>query len=223
MVKRILVATVLIAGGITVMLAPASAQIAGTVHDLSTGGGGTIISTTEDEVCVFCHTPHTGNSSALAPLWNHDDTTQTFTLYDSDTLDASDVGQPTGASKACMSCHDGVVGVNDLVNNAGSGAGTDPTMSGGVEQVSGTTNLGSDLSDDHPVSFTYNTALATADGEVYDPATQSSGLGDTIQNDMLFSDKMECASCHDVHDNTNGLFMIMDNSGSALCLTCHDK
>jgi predicted CXXCH cytochrome family protein len=32
-----------------------------------------------------------------------------------------------------------------------------------------------------------------------------------------------CSSCHDVHDNANQPFLVMANTGSALCLGCHDK
>ncbi|MCP4668022.1 MAG: cytochrome c3 family protein, partial [Deltaproteobacteria bacterium] len=46
----------------------------------------------------------------------------------------------------------------------------------------------------------------------------------TIQNDMLFLDKIECASCHDVHNAyDNDHLLNVDNNASALCLACHDK
>ena len=39
---------------------------------------------------------------------------------------------------------------------------------------------------------------------------------------MLFNDRLECASCHDVHNSYNqaGL-LVKSNADSALCLTCH--
>jgi len=88
-------------------------------------------------------------------------------------------------------------------------------------------NLGTDLSGDHPISFTYDDALATTDGELNAPTTTASGLGANIDDDMLFgagADQLECASCHDVH-NTAGInpLMLMDNTNSELCLTCHIK
>jgi predicted CXXCH cytochrome family protein len=39
----------------------------------------------------------------------------------------------------------------------------------------------------------------------------------------LFAGKLECASCHTVHDNSNVPFLRADNTGSALCLKCHNK
>jgi hypothetical protein len=41
------------------------------------------------------------------PLWNGNETTTTFTMYSSATLQASMEGQPTGASRLCLSCRDG--------------------------------------------------------------------------------------------------------------------
>lgn len=89
-------------------------------------------------------------------------------------------------------------------------------------------NLGTDLRNDHPISFVYNSALATADGGLYNPATQTSGLGGTIEQDMLFgtagSKTLECASCHDVHNTYGQPYMLLkSNNASALCLTCHNK
>jgi len=182
--------------------------IVGSEHDFS----GESWNTT-GEICVVCHTPHHANTTVTdAPLWNHEVTQATFTPYSSATLDAS-VGQPDGISKLCLSCHDGTVAVDNF------GGETN-----GSEYVSGDDLIGTDLSNDHPVSFTYDAALASADGDLYDPTTTNSGLGSTIDDDMLFNHKLECASCHDVH-NGSGVdhLLVKSNDQSALCLTCHSK
>jgi len=183
-------------------------NIAGSAHDFSTETWNTT-----DEICIVCHTPHNADVTvADAPLWNHELTTSTFTLYTSPTLDAT-LGQPTGSSKLCLSCHDGSVALENF-----SGATT------GTHFITGGTLLGTDLSDDHPISFVYNTALATTDGGLNDPSVALSGLGGTIAEDMLFGGTMQCASCHDVH-NSAGVndLLLKSNSASALCLTCHAK
>ena len=135
-------------------------------------------------------------------------------LYDSPTLDAT-VGQPNNNSKLCLSCHDGTVA---LENFGG--------VTTGVTLVTGSARIGPDLSNHHPVSFTYDATLAGDDGGLFDPTTQTSGIvgGGTINEDMLFLTSMECASCHDVHNST-GLtnLLIKSNGASALCLTCHNK
>jgi predicted CXXCH cytochrome family protein len=195
-------AMVLVAGLVTV----STATIKGTRHDLSGLGGVT-------EICIFCHTPHHADISvANAPLWNHEVTSQTFTPYTSATLDAA-VGQPDGISKLCLSCHDGVTNVDAFGGNPG----TNPmTFDDAI--------IGLDLRDDHPISFTYDDSLASTDGGLWPPSSTSSGLGGTIQADLLFANQLECGSCHDVHDNTLDPFLRIDNSNqSALCLTCHDK
>ena len=183
-------------------------QITGSAHDFS----GETWNTT-GEICIVCHTPHNAMTGiADAPLWNHQLSTATFTLYSTGTLDAT-MGQPDGSSKLCLSCHDGTVA---LENFGG--------ITTGTTEITGDALIGTDLSNDHPVSFTYNTALATADGELEDPSTGLSGLGGTIDDDMLISGKMQCSSCHDVH-NTAGInyMLLKSNSASALCLTCHIK
>jgi predicted CXXCH cytochrome family protein len=207
-----LIGTLVVATALIALPTIAFAGIAGSAHDLSLGLGG-------GEICNICHTPHDADATVSdAPLWDHAVTaTAAFTLYSSTTLDAT-VGQPSGVSKLCLSCHDGTVAVDAF----GGAAGT--TLIGAIGTGSG--DFGTDLSNDHPISFTYNTALSGTDGELFDPSTDLSGLpgGGTIAADMLFSDQMECASCHDVHNAVpHDNLLLMDNAGSALCLTCHDK
>lgn len=197
----------------------ANALILGSAHDFSTAGpAGT--GAFSSDTCLPCHTPHNrdpNTKSADAPLWNHElSTVAAYTLYTGTgaTLDATDMGNPSGVSKLCLSCHDGTVAPDAFGGSAG-----------GSVTMAGSTDLGTDLSDDHPVSFTYNTALATTDGELVDPSQAgSSGLGGTIAADMLFVNKMECASCHDVHNTANvAKLLVKTNANSALCLTCHIK
>ena len=181
-------------------------QITGTAHDFSGSGYGST------QICIFCHTPHNADVTVTnSPLWNHEVTAATFTLYTTPTMDAT-TGQPDGASKLCLSCHDGTVAID---NYGGITTGTD--------FITGPALVGTDLSNDHPVTFTYDDALAITDGGLHDPLTTISGLGGTIDEDLLFSGSLECASCHDVHDNTINKFLRLSNNLSALCLTCHNK
>ncbi len=178
-------------------------------HDLSLTAPGPIKATTESEVCLFCHTPHRGTGET--PLWNHKLSAATYAPYDSTTMKAT-VGQPTGSSKLCLSCHDGTIALG-MVNSR-----TTPiAMSGGTATMpSGRSNLGTDLSDDHPISFTYDSALASANGQLKQPGT----LTGKIRVDH--NSEMQCTSCHDPHNNQWGKFLVENNVGSALCVTCHD-
>lgn len=189
--------------------------IANSAHDFSNKGwsGG--------EICVACHTPHNSDTTvAEAPLWNHELTVATFTPYSRSTLDST-VGQPDGTSKLCLSCHDGTVALDSFGGNTGGS-----TIGGGK-------NLGTDLTDDHPISMTFDSALATADGSLFDPSTQTATIGTGTQSKtgtlavvMLSAGKVQCTSCHDVHNTTTisgtKLLKITD-AGSALCLACHNK
>lgn len=192
---------------IALLVAPsATAAISGSAHDFSgetwNSGG---------EICAPCHTPHNALSS-IVPLWNHAQTSSTFTLYSTTTLDATDMGQPAGVSKLCLSCHDGTVAVDSFGGTMGS------------VMIGNRSNVGTELGDDHPVSFTYDAVLATNDGELYDPTSATTALGGTVQEDLLLDDKMECSSCHDVHNKyPNPKLLVIDNVGSSLCLTCHNK
>jgi predicted CXXCH cytochrome family protein len=190
------------------------AAITGTKHDFSasgdTTGQGFALSS---ERCNVCHIPHNANFAASL-LWNHEVSTVVYSTYNSYTLDSAGMGQPDGSSKLCLSCHDGTNAIDSFGENAG---GTEFMDSGSNK------NLGTSLADDHPVSFIYDAALATADGELHDPAATSSGLGGTIQKDLLFNDRIQCASCHDPHNDSNGNFLRIRNDASTLCLTCHIK
>jgi len=182
---------------------PAFAGIVGTPHDLSSKGWGTT------QVCIFCHTPHNAAAVPGAPLWNHAVTMATFSTYSSSTLNAV-LGQPTGNSKLCLSCHDGTVAVDSYANNSGSHM-MDP---GGAK-------VGTDLTNDHPISFVYDAALATADGGLKTPVNDK--FVDAASMLPLFSAQLQCATCHSVHDNSKGKFLRMLNTGSSLCLACHTK
>jgi predicted CXXCH cytochrome family protein len=139
-------------------------------------------------------------------------TVATYTLYSSGTFDATDQTQPDGVSKLCLSCHDGTVALDNFGG-----------VTGGTNFATGAANVGTDLANDHPVSFSYQSSIDNGDNELF-PTTSSTSIGGTIASDLLSGGNVECSSCHDVHNayGNDGLLKI-DNAGSALCLTCHDK
>jgi predicted CXXCH cytochrome family protein len=184
-------------------------SVVNTVHNLSVTGPGTIKASSETEVCIFCHTPH--NSKPNGPLWNRNDPGATYILYNSSTLQAVP-GQPDGSSTLCLSCHDGTIALGNVISRT-----TDITFSGGVTKMpAGRTNLSTDLSDDHPVSFVYNSALSVADGQLKDPSAVSYPVS-------LENGKVQCTSCHDPHKNIYSDFLVASNRFSELCFKCHDR
>ncbi|MEI6218626.1 MAG: hypothetical protein WCP86_06980, partial [bacterium] len=171
--------------------------ILGSKHDLSVKGGGDIKAASETEVCLFCHTPHRALKDG--PLWSHSMSLVTdYVPYDSSTIKAV-VGQPTGASRLCLSCHDGTVALGMVVSRSGN-----IEMQNSVTTMpDGRSNIGTDLSDDHPVSFKYDTQLVNDSGELKPPAS----LLGRVRLDH--GGEMQCTSCHDPHDNQFGTFLVM--------------
>lgn len=75
------------------------------------------------EVCVYCHTPHGANTTINAPLWNRTNPGNSYQVYSLVGSQASGnpVNQPGVRSLTCLSCHDGTVAIDSVVNMPGSG------------------------------------------------------------------------------------------------------
>jgi predicted CXXCH cytochrome family protein len=180
-------------------------SIARTLHNFTATGPGSIRVDDPVGLCVFCHTPH--NANPTRGLWNRQSPGIIYQLYESSTLEA-ELSQPTGSSRLCLSCHDGTLALGNIrVAPTGSRFALGP--------LSERTSLATDLSDDHPISFVYDGALAFRRGELADPATlpRAIRLDDTQQ--------LQCTTCHDPHEDGNPKFLRMDNRFGALCAACH--
>lgn len=185
--------------------AHAQSDIAKTVHNLTPEGTGTMKETRRTGLCVFCHTPHNGNPERS--MWNKDLPGITYQLYTSSTLRA-DLKQPTGSSRLCLSCHDGFVAMGNLrVPPPG-----DPLTLGAM---TGPSVLGTDLSDDHPISFVFDSALAAKHAGIVDPG----GLPKSLPLDR--KNELQCTTCHNPHESNRAKFLRMDNTSSGMCLACH--
>ncbi len=188
--------------------------IADSPHDFSTQAWNTT-----SQICKVCHIPHGANTAtASAPLWNRNITAATFNLYSSLTLNAT-MGQPDGVSKLCLSCHDGTIGLESFGSTSGELDSWSRTATT-ANLIDAEHKIGTNLSNDHPISFTYNAALVTADGGLNDPTA--------LTLVKLYAEKVECASCHDVHNKgatgTGAAPLLrVNNDASALCLKCHAK
>lgn len=213
----------------------AGASVVGSRHDLSTVG----IDPGSDQPCAFCHTPHSANVDgrlAYAPLWNrHVDFTKTFTVYGSATMNTTPGDPRTSPSILCLGCHDGTLGTavvngyagsdkHDLVNAPGPGGIPDtssyPNCRGCHPTIYGDPANewpGQDLTNDHPIVITYPTVAQ--DAAFNTPPDPQSGWTDV----PLWNGRVECASCHDVHDPRYTPFLRIQNTSSALCLRCHVK
>ncbi len=195
---------------IMLFAASSSGDILTTKHNLSASGSGTVTATTENRVCIFCHTPH--HATSVTPLWNRSLSNAIYNLYGSSTLVAQP-GQPTGPSRLCLSCHDGTIAIGML-----EGLTNPILLTGGITTMPiGLSNLQTDLSDDHPISFPYTSALAAERGELKDPASLPAEI--KLEDGQM----LQCTSCHDPHKDPYGMFLVLSNSRSDLCLACHEQ
>jgi hypothetical protein len=220
--------------------------IAGTKHNLSTSGPGPVKATTEERICVFCHTPHhaiTQVDGISVPLWNHTLSSAAYTLYTSATFlsPTSPGSQPDGPSRLCLSCHDGTVAIGSVVHNGlSSNSITVQGTGGGGEMPVGSTNLGTILSGHHPISIEVNNALINdkqtqcndniVSFKVCAPPGSSpvklSRTNNTYGAGPSTGLGVQCSSCHDPHeDPTPGvtLFLRLGDrlNYDALCSACH--
>jgi predicted CXXCH cytochrome family protein len=137
---------------------------------------------------------------------------QTYDLYTSPTFVATP-GQPGPTSLQCLSCHDGTV-ASDSFGNGG-------VLATGSHFITSTNLVGaqSSLKMDHPIGFVFDAALAQNAPHLVTPVSAS--YVDAAKTVTLYAGKLECASCHSVHDNGNTKFLRIPNTSSAMCIKCH--
>lgn len=226
-----------------------STNSSGTIKAATVGGFATT------EVCVFCHTPHWGATDTGA-LWNKK-ATGSYTPYKSpygDTAGVTAAGTATGpsgaggsgASLACLSCHDGVTQIDALINKPGAGSTTNAgsnaqattddmnwtfremymTVGNGAAMKSGRLQIGVDLTNDHPLNVVYST-----DGRASLRAKNTVINSITMSQPQAFDDGTANVS-YGRSDNIWSVFGYL-NSGATIndllsagdkveCGSCHD-
>ncbi len=198
-----------------------------------------------DQICVFCHTPH-----AAAPestLWSRPDPKKlTFPLYGDvsgaplvikDDATASANSQygpsygvyPNGASRLCMSCHDGITAIGLLRDNS-TIAMLPSAKLDGDGSFNDSISAVIDLDTAHPISFVYNETVKDNIESVRGLTTYEVPIAaDDVPLDGL--NRMQCTTCHDPHDDTRldglGLPFWRHNTGTTassynqVCDACH--
>ena len=234
-----LAASFLIAGA---SAAFAAGSITGSYHDLSASGGGPVRAASgqqDNEICVWCHTPHGANTGAFsAPLWNKANDTQHYAMYGTTLPGTVSASSPDPVSLSCLSCHDGVSAINSVIlqpsddstdfvyHNPSAYSSTEVTLgatpAGVANTMSGVSDVTTNLQGTHPVSIQYTAGVA---GLKATGTPLSGWLGESSSatiGDLLYNGQITCASCHDPHNDTNNFFLRVNNEdGSTLCFACH--
>jgi hypothetical protein len=228
----------------TVLAFTARAGILGSPHDFSAQSWNNDPAD-PSQVCSTCHTPHHADST-IVPLWSHGITASSFTMYNNANVSVADLqmtvdAQPAGPSKACLSCHDGTVAINTYGG----------TTRGTATFLTNSASFGTDLTHSHPISMVYDPAKVGSgvgqDKWLFDPDATPVLVPDSQPtfvpgNDMTINGfllggnhRLECTSCHDVHNQEGTPFDITTNPklvkingtqagvGSLLCRSCHNK
>ena len=201
--------------GLTILLAGGTlfAQFTGDVigmHDLGPGGNQYITGARPD-FCAYCHAPHTGMNG----LWNQKLTTQSYTVYHSDTEKNRGTQPVLGDdSNECLSCHDGTVAVGNTV------AYGQVTTSGSMYSKD---VFGSQMQPSHPFSL----VLPLRDNIDLVASLASKGkTGDPTGAIKLIHGNVECTTCHDPHvedkDPVSWNFLVRPSTNGQMCLACHD-
>jgi predicted CXXCH cytochrome family protein len=200
--------TILLSG--TTLLAQFTGDVLG-VHNLGPGSKSPITGARPD-ACAYCHAPH---SALNVGLWNQKLTTQSYTMYTSDT-EKNRGRQPKlgDDSNQCLSCHDGTVAVGNTVvygQVTTRGSMNSPDVFARNMQSSHPFSLATPLKDNIDLAASLATHGKTAD---------STGAV------KLVGGNIECTSCHNPHVQAKDLvsqnFLVKDGASGQICLACHD-
>lgn len=197
------------------------------------------------QICIFCHTPH--NATAQLPLWNRNLSSATFGHYSSQTLvishtSAASFNEPTGSSRLCLSCHDGVTaGGIALGKIVGSTQPIPMTTYGDTITGNASFTVAKVKTGHHPVSFVYDSTVLTAIDTSLVKAGQGYKLPILPQVKLDKESRMQCTTCHNPHQNQSeenrffpsttrkiAPFWVYGGSGNAVldhdtvCKECHD-
>jgi predicted CXXCH cytochrome family protein len=193
---------IVVAVGLGLLPLAVESRVKDTPHRI-TGTNG--VAVPNQEVCRPCHTPHNA-STEIGFLWNHALSGGGWTLF----ADADANSVFSSSSRLCLSCHDGTVAIDSY------GGVT------GTSFMSGDENLGTNLTNSHPIGVTYPTTGTrynlALNGRISDSIETPPGQYATLENGRI-----QCSSCHRAHSSNAayGMFLRVDNTESKLCMTCH--
>jgi hypothetical protein len=211
----------------------AMAGVSGSPHDPRVAG--TAGPSQITQVCESCHAPHNNFTLANGFLWNRnrDHITTAFTTYASPTQDmATDASLLGYQSRLCFSCHDGLAAdVNQIPRYPLTATTADWTITVGSWAA-----LDTDLSNDHPVGFQFNSTLDKGSSGLNTLVNSTTAITG-FNNATIFplfpvgttTGTFQCSTCHTVHDTatyagkgvSEVYFLRTGNIASFMCAECH--
>jgi len=125
--------------------------------------------------------------------------------------------QPNGATKLCLSCHDGTIAVGALHGAAAPVAMENVGDRGQIPEHR-KSNIGTDLSGTHPVSVKFEQSAALSVDHLRWPPVDPENRVGVDANGFV-----QCTSCHDPHDNSRSDRYPFWNKRtfSEVCEVCH--
>lgn len=181
--------------------------VPGSKHDLAVAAE----SMSSAATCYICHSPR-NSLSQKSPLWVSGTSSQQFSQYNSDEEMNYNILSADGGVLICLSCHDGTFAEKSIYIESAlhPAEQLDPSWTG----------KGIGFGEDHPVNIVYFDY--EADSEIR-PAISDAEVSDGRLSLTLYNGRVQCGSCHDVHNGQGDSFLRISNEGSQLCLVCHLK
>jgi predicted CXXCH cytochrome family protein len=243
--KQSAIARIIVVALLAIVLPATSGTLVGSKHDLTglnrragvEAMTGLAFNDYRDP-CIYCHVP-TEKQGKMIPGtgqiqdWNRflANTTE-YQVYDSETLKGK-IQELGPESLLCLSCHDGTMAVDMVINKPDRWSMKEESplhmkldRGGGLDRCTqchdGNTAhrmdiavIGRNLMDDHPVGITYPGLFENQD---FHPPSSEGRFRNGVK---LFKNKVECATCHDVHNPDIVPFLRVEPR--ELCITCHNK
>lgn len=181
------------------------------------------------EVCVYCHSSHGGPNwlaGPRAPLFNRPRPNSSYRMPEHDAMRMLQDPTPSDRSRLCLSCHDGSIGLDRVINRPNTYLGPAPadhpidecedchsggSPAGGIDWEG--VWFRPDMRKQHPVSVQYDPTRR--------PGQFRPGTSTDVGGLPLFNGKVECPTCHEPHSQQNRYFLRRSNLGNSLCLVCH--
>ncbi|HEY3243858.1 MAG TPA: cytochrome c3 family protein [Phycisphaerae bacterium] len=192
---RTLTAALTVMAAVLVLARRGAGDIRGSKHDFTRAEWNVT-----NAACLPCHVAHEyARPEPKVGLWERAAAPRVAELY------APVRSTPGPSSLRCLACHD--------ANSAPDTFGDETGALGPQLPARARIAVNGRLSTDHPIGVRY---------PLGDSQFQPVGAATANQRVRLFDRRVECSSCHEVHNAFELPYMlVMPNTQSQMCLNCH--